>query len=492
MDILLALIKTKKGIIIAYVLAFGTIFLILLSGLLMLITSQQKFASQRAAFAEALNIAEAGINYYRWCINNDAESVCLNTPEHTYSPFGVPIGKFSLQVTSTESCGQEIKKEIISTGWTDKFPQSKRKVGVLYARTSVAKYSYILNSNVWIGDDHQIRGPYHSNGGIRMDGANQSTMTSVQNEWICTSTFGCSPCPTSRGCYTSGSNCICPGVFTTTTNANEGLFNFPVPPFDFNGITIDLAQMKSVARDEDSNPGDPGIYLPPSNTIDSNGKGYHIIFKDNDTMEVRIITALSKTTYGGCSNNCAYSLEEDWHNDFFTITSENVPGTIYNIPSACSAIFIEDNIWPEGIIKGKISIASANLITPGVDTDVVLLGNIDYATTDDSDGLVLIGENRILIGPQSPNNMILRGIFIAQKGRFGRNCYPGNSRNSLQIFGSVISNGRVGTQWSGGSCDGSGYANRESYFDSNLIYDPPSFVPYIEPDFKILDWKETK
>ena len=136
------------------------------------------------------------------------------------------------------------------------------------------------------------------------------------------------------------------------------------------------------------------------------------------------------------------ALEEDWHNDYFTITSEYTPSTLpngipsnpYTIPSACSAIFIEDNIWPEGVIKGKVSVASANLITPGVDTDIVLLGNIDYTTTDGSDGLVLIGENRILIGPQSPSNMTLKGIFIAQKGRFGRNCYPGNSRNSLEIL----------------------------------------------------------
>ena len=127
MNIFFSLIKERKGIIIAYVLAFGTIFLILLSGLLFFISAQQKMASQKAAWTEALNIAEAGINYYRWCINNGVESTCLNTAEHIYNPFGIPIGKFSLQVTSTVSCGQNIKKEIISNGWTDKFPQLKRK-----------------------------------------------------------------------------------------------------------------------------------------------------------------------------------------------------------------------------------------------------------------------------------------------------------------------------------------------------------------------------
>jgi hypothetical protein len=86
--------------------------------------------------------------------------------------------------------------------------------------------------------------------------------------------------------------------------------------------------------------------------------------------------------------------------------------------------------------------------------------------------------------------MELRGIFIAQKGRFSRNHYPGNIRDELEIYGSVISNGRVGTQWVSGSQVISGYLKRESYFDSNLVYNPPPFVPYITPDFKIVKWEE--
>jgi hypothetical protein len=399
----------------------------------------------------------------------------LNQSEKDYfDPAGNMVGKFSLQVTSTVSCGQDVKKDIISTGWTNKFPNVKRKISVLYGRPSVAQYSYILNTSVWIGDDHIIRGPYRSNGGIRMDGANQSTIYSAQTEWACTDSFGCSSCPTSHGCRVEGSNCICPGVFTSTANSNPNLFSFPVPSFDFNGITIDLAQMKNVAQIS-------GVYLPPSTTTNPQGKGYHIKFKNNGTFEAWIITQLSSTY--------AYSLEEDWHYDYFTITSEYLYNT-YVIPLACSAIFVEDNIWPEGTIKGKITVASANLITPGIDTDAVLSNNITYTQTDGSDGFSLIGERNILISPQSPNDMTLRGVFIAQKGRFSRNHYQNNFRNNLEIYGSVVSNGRVGTQWTSGGTIVSGYSQRESYFDQNLIYNPSPFVPHVEPDFRIIDWKE--
>ena len=465
----------NKGIIVTYVLVFGAAFLILLGGLLGFILLQLRYSTQRIAWNEALQVAEAGINYYRWCLNNEVSENC-QTEKDYFDPEGNPIGKFSLNVSSTISCGQTIQRKIISTGWTNNFPKIKRKISALYARTSVAKYSYVLNDNVWIGSDHEIRGPYHSNGGIRMDGENQSLVTSAKENWICTSSFGCSSCPVSADCWIEGTDCLCPGVFTTTTNSNPDLFSFPVPPFDFAGITIDLAQMKNTAQTS-------GVYLPPSTDIDPNGKGYHLKFKNDGTFEIWIITQLSSTY--------AYSLEEDWHYDYFTITNEYLYNT-YSINPNCSVIFIEDNLWPEGEVKGKISLASANLTNPNLDTDVILQGNINYTTLDGSDGLALIGERNVLIGPQSPDKMELRGIFIAQKGRFSRNHYPGNIREKLEIYGSIVSNGRVGTQWVSGSQIVSGYLKRESYFDSNLIYNPPPFVPYITSDFKIVKWAEIK
>jgi len=464
--------KNNKGAVLTLVLVFGSVFVLLFGGLFGFIFVQYRQASQKAAWSESLNIAEAGINYYRWCLSHEIEASCATEPggKNYYGPDGSLIGRFFLEITSTASCGETIQRKIISTGWTDKYPEVKRKVSVLYARTSVAKHSYILNDNVWVGEDHEIRGPYHSNGGVRMDGENQSTMTSAKENWICTGSFGCSSCPTADGCWVQSSQCYCPGVFTTTDNGEPGLFSFPVPPFDFNAITIDLAQMKNSAQAN-------GVYLGPS----PSGKGYHIKFLDNGTFEAWVITNLSSTY--------AYSLEEGWHYDYFTITGEYLYNT-YAIPSNCSAIFIEDNIWPEGVVKGKVAVASANLIEANKDTDIILLGDIDYSINDGSDGLTLTGERNVLIGPQSPNQMELRGIFIAQKGRFSRNHYPDNFREKLEIYGSIISNGRVGTKWTSGSQVVSGYQNRESYFDANLVYNPPIFTPFIDSDFMILNWEE--
>lgn len=471
----------SKGIIISYVLVFGTIFLMLLAGVLGFILVQLKQVNQRVAWHEAFQIAEAGINYYRWCLNNQGEQNCLLEKDYQDSN-GKVIGKFQIQVKTNSNCGLTISQKITSTGWTYKYPQIKRKISVFYGRESVARYSYILNSNVWIGPDHTIRGPYHSNGGIRFDGQNLSTVSSAKENWICTSSFGCGPqgqgygfglCPLE--CKIINKQCVCPGVFSTTKNSNKDLFLFPIPQFDFVGITADISQIKLVSQNQG------GIYLPPAKTLNAQGKGWHLIFNENQ-VEARIITRLSPTY--------AYSLEEGWHYDYFTIVAE-IPYQTYTISPNCSVIFVEDNLWPEGKIKGKVTVVSADLIDPLKDTEIILQGNLDYTKTDGSDGLTLISEKNILIGPNSPNQMTLRGIFIAQKGRFSRNHYPGNIKESLKIDGSIVSNGRVGTQWinQGGHII-SGYLNRETFINPYLLYDAPPFTPYLTPQFKIIRWEE--
>ncbi len=84
----------KKGIITTYVLVFGGVFLILFSGLLGFIMTQLKQVNQKIAWHEALYIAEAGINYYRWCLNNEVEAQCQSQKYYLNSA-GNPAGEFS-------------------------------------------------------------------------------------------------------------------------------------------------------------------------------------------------------------------------------------------------------------------------------------------------------------------------------------------------------------------------------------------------------------
>src|SRR4030043_160689 len=322
-----------RGIITTYILVFGAIFMLLLSGLLGFILLQLRQASQRVAFAEALEVAEAGIDYYKWCLNNNVADDC-QSQKNVYDLSGNLVGEFVLEIDSWTSCGTTTAQTITSTGTPEKFPDLARKIRVLYSKESVAAFTYLLNDNVWAGDDREIRGVYHSNGGIKMDGENQSIVSSaaLNGEWVCTDSFGCSPCPIAYGCRTQGRQCICPGVFTTTDNSNPDLFDFPVTTFDFDRIMINLSDIKDITDDFPQE-----YYWPPVSEIDSDGEGYHIKFLENGTFEVWIITDLDRV-YG-------YREEEGWEYDYFSIDEEYRYGDPILINPACSLIFVEDNLW---------------------------------------------------------------------------------------------------------------------------------------------------
>ena len=475
----------QRGIITVYVLAFGTVFLILLSGLLGFILMQLKQANQKAAWNGALHIAEAGINQYRWYFHHfdDAQAwknYCCSEPPCSVCPYSDPLkkveGEYSLEIETKIQCGEITALSVVSTGRTKGFPDLERKVRVKYIRSTVADYAYLLNDNVWAGSDREIKGPYHSNGGIRMDGENNALVTSAKESWICTSSFGCSSCPAAQ-CGLEGANCVCPGVFTTA-NGNEELFRYPVPPFDFEGITMDLAEIKDLTKNQGQ-----GIYLPPSDK-----EGYYVKLNKRsvDVYEISDLDGI-----------WAYDLEQGWHWEYSVIAEkDDIPQT-YNLLEDCGLVFVEDNLWIDGEVEGKITVVSGDLESATKETNVWLTGDITYKYKDGSEGLVLLAQHNNLVSLGVPENMELQGIFIAQTGHFGRNHYSCSDypqdcvKEYLEIFGSVVSNGRVGTKWSyGWGGIASGFKKRENIYDPKQSYDPPSFLPCTSEIFEFKEWEE--
>ena len=243
-------------------------------------------------------------------------------------------------------------------------------------------------------------------------------------------------------------------------------------------MTMDLAAIKTLTQ------GGQGIYLPPSVQ-----EGYHIVFQNNRSIDVYEITDLGAVY--------AYDLENGWHWEYSVINGETFLGN-YLISDDCGLVFIEDDLWVEGEVKGKITVVSADLVNPNQETNVWLIGNIEYTTRDGSDGLVLLGQHNNLIGLYVPDNMELHGIYIAQTGHFGRNHYPCSwywpecKRAYLEIFGSVVSNGRVGTKWSSGGIWISGFEKRENIYDPQQSFDPPPFLPSISEEHHFREWEEVQ
>jgi len=480
----------QNGFIITYIIIFAAVFSIFLSGLLGFILSQLKISKYETASEQALYIAEAGLNRYRWYLVHKSQELlageelgcppsdCLDCEQCEYE-FSLPglgvIGGYTLEVEEVRPCDITTAITVTATAWTNDFPNSKRNIQLRYIKPSVADYSYILNHDVWAGSDRIIAGPYHSNGGIRMDGQNNSIVSSEQTEWICTNSYGCYYCPSECEIIPGGQGCLCPGVFTTS-NGDESLFVIDADHFDFEGITVDLNQIKGLTKDEGK-----GLYLPPSGEL-----GYYVILNSRELIVSKILELSRVRAYNEEQNNF-------WE---YSIISQLGAPTHYPLDT-CALIFIEDSIWVEGEISGKVTLISADLIDQEKETDVWLKDNIIYLNGFGADGLVLVGQHNVLITPDSPDYMDIYGIFIAQTGHFGRNHYPSHhseyaKKEELNIYGSIISNGRVGTKWSSGGTWLSGYRNRQNIYDSELSFDPPPFLPNTSEEFGFKEWHEVQ
>ena len=176
----------QKGITVILVLVFTAVFGLSVSALMSFIFSQAKLGASKEVRERALGVAEAGLDYYHWFLTHNPTDLQDGTGVtgpyvHTYTDpeTGQQIGSFSLDIVGNTACGQLESIDVTSTGTVDTDSRFTRTVTGRHAAPSVAEYSYIIGDDVWAGPDRDITGPYHSNGGIRMDGTNNSTDVSA-------------------------------------------------------------------------------------------------------------------------------------------------------------------------------------------------------------------------------------------------------------------------------------------------------------------------
>jgi len=470
--------KFQSGAILTLVLIFSAVFLLSLSGVIGFVLTQYKHSQRRVARLQALEIAEAGLNYYRWILAHDPENYKTTTSlvKDYYDPAGGLIGKFELNIIPPTGCVPAVR--ISSTGWTTDFPNLKRTVKIRYAQPALAKYAFLTNSNVWFGDTESLKGPFHSNGGIRMDGDQNALSTSAKETYICGAEHGCTQATCSSPCQWTVNGCECPGIWGQGSGQSRGLWLYPVPAIDFAGITRDLAQLKDLAQTS-------GIYLPQL------GLGYHIIFQ-GDKIDIYRVTQLENPVWGFDG--------EKWVRESNDIKNETAYQLDVPLPDDCAPIFVEDNVWVDGVIDGRATLVAARLPdSSSNNAKIIINGNITYATDDSVLGL--IGQKDILIPLKSPDDLTIQAALLAQKGHVFRYYYPYwpwepyrtyAIRNRIQVYGSIITN----TIWTFSWVNNlnqivSGYQTTETSYDSNLTYNPPPYFPTAgQPE--VMGWEEVE
>lgn len=458
----------KNGSITPAILIISTTFITAIYAILVLLATQLNFSNRDIASQVALNSADAGVQYYRWHLNQDADDYTDGTGQpgpyvHDYlDPTGTKIGTYSLEIIPyPDNSGRVTVK---STGWSEKYPNIKRTVSAVFGTNPLTAFAFLHNSNVWFGQDITINGPVFTNGGVRMDGTNTSYVQTTKSTYTCGIETGCSS-PTEK-----------PGIWGQ--GGPEELWQFPVPAIDFDSINVDFNELKTAAQSD-------GLYLAPSTK-----QGYHITFNSNGTFTVNIVNTAQIIK--------GYSYEFGCENIVQDIKNEQPLGT-FNVADS-RLIFVEDDVWVDGTVNGEATIAAGRFPIDTNNADILITDNLVYVDKLGSHRLGLISQNDIIIGLQIPENFEINGGLLAQKGRVIRHHYKYPScstgggqqanKNEFIMHGSIISN--LSSYWNftqGSGTPASGFVKTTISYDPFLEATPPGYFPSAG-GYQLLSWTE--
>ncbi|MBP9843162.1 MAG: hypothetical protein KBC62_04115, partial [Candidatus Pacebacteria bacterium] len=141
--------NSKGGYLLVFVLVIGMVFFAIIGSFIGYIITQGQLVEQRYQLEKASEIAEAGLNYYRWFLAHYPHDVTNGTGTpgpyvHVYSdPELGAIGEFSLSVASSTYCGDVASIDVTSTGHTYEDPTVARTITARYMQPTVAEYAYI-------------------------------------------------------------------------------------------------------------------------------------------------------------------------------------------------------------------------------------------------------------------------------------------------------------------------------------------------------------
>lgn len=475
----------KKGIILPTIIVFSSIFLILIVGLTSWFGITLKSSKYLFQKEQSFQIAESGIDYALWFLNHYPTDFQDGTGEE--GPYvhdfldkdGNKIGEFSLEITPPETGTTQVT--VKSTGYLMDSPDQKRTIEAVFGKPSLSNYAILTNSDIYIRQGTEVFGRLHSNKGIRFDGIAHNLVSSSKETYDDPSHSG----DPEYGVHTH----IDPidelpyADIETRLDVFQAGREFPVPTVDFDGLTIELSEMKTESQSD-------GHYYSKSDK-----EGYHIVLKTNDTYDLYKVTKLVSTDSAeGCKKPDG---DPAWDWTSWSIDTENYIGN-YAFPDN-GLIFVEDHVWVDGQINSAhITITAARFPDSDPQEKNININNdLLYTNYDGQDSIGLIAQNDINVGLQSDDDLRIDAALLAKGGRVGRAYFPGPSggkdgcspydtRSSLTILGLVISNGEYGFAYT----DGTGYETRTIIYDSNLENITPPYFPDVGSTYELIQWAE--
>lgn len=479
----------QLGSVLIQAMFFGVISVVMVGALVSWANVNIKASRVGVYREQALQIAEAGIDYYRWHLAHaatdytDGTGVAGPYVHDFFDKDGIKIGTFTLEIIPPPTGFTLVK--IKSTGKILADPTVSRSIQVQLAIPSFAKYAFVSNDEMRFGEGTEVYGPIHSNDGIRFDGIAHNIVTSAVASYNDPDHSG----NVEFGVHThvnappgSGVN----DAFRSAEAPPSSVANrpdvfqtgrtFPVPAADFVGLTTDLSQIKSGAQSA-------GRYIS-----NSGAQGYHIIFKTNDTFDLYRVTQLA--TDSGCGNDAN---QTGW--GIWSIKTSNGETFVANYPiPANGLIFVEDHVWVNGQINSaRVTLASGKFPdNPSTRTSITINANLLYTNYDGQDTIALIAQGNVNVGLNSADVLRIDAALVAQNGRVGRFYYASDCtnyiRDTITLYGMLGTNLRYGFAYT----DGTGYQTRNIIYDANLLYGPPPSFPLTSDQYQTVSWQEVE
>src|SRR3989344_979480 len=418
----------KQGQILVQALVLSALAVVFITVLVNLAIFNINTASRSFHSEQAFQIAEAGIEYYRWHLShaptdyqNGTGAPGPYTIEYKDKD-GVRIGEFTLDITAPPVGSTVVT--IRSTGKLDADQLVKRVIETKLAIPSLAKYSIVANDKIRFGTGTTVFGPLHSNDGIRFDGTANNLVTSAKSDYD-DPDHGANPNPPYNnnefGVHTHRD----PPPATSINNTFRPLEappnpvqnrtdvflagrEFPVPAVDFAGLTADLAQIKADAQSD-------GRYFASSGSF-----GYEIVLKTNDTFDIYKVNSLKPAP-----SNCRSSAT-GWGTWSINSTANATTTVALNNPiPANGLIFVEDHVWVSGTVNGaRVTIASGRFPeNPTTNTSITVNNDLLYTNYNGEDIVALIAQNNFNVGLFSEDNIRIDAALVAKNGRAGRYYY---------------------------------------------------------------------
>lgn len=449
---------------------------------------------------QAFQIAEAGINYYQWHLaqspNDYQDGTSTPGPyvHNFYDKNSVLLGTYTLTITPPPT-GSTIVT-ILSVGKIASSTVS-RSIQAKMAIPSLVKFAAIANDNMYFGSGTTVYGPVQSNKGIHFNGFAQNLVSSAVSTYVDPDTGR-----TEFGVYTdlTPADPTPPATVPNRTDVFAAGRQFPVPAFDFTGLTAGLTQLQTLAQSAGKE------------WTASGGQGYHMVFRvsgGTTVYDMYKVIALQSTP-----NNCGTDATARTQSQWGTWTIKSVVGSTqsslgetllgtYSVPSN-GVIFVDDNLWVDGTIdNARMTIVAGIIGATSNYPSITVNTNLQYTNLDGTDAIGLISQGNINAGLVSDDTYEIDAALVAENGRVGRYYYntscsittgSGHSqqtiryyeRTEIDLLGMIASAVRYGFAYT----DGTGYDIRNINYDSNLLYGPPPSFPQATTQYQIISWQQ--